>query len=139
MKLNYNCIRDVMLVCEDLLVLTPDLEFECISPDDIHSTIPSYSIEEIVYVLMLLDEAGYLHCLYSESDDQISEMTVLRLTYSGHQLLDTIRPEPIWKKTINILSKAGAVTLPLISDTASSLLTSLISGFLSQESSSGNQ
>ena len=132
MKLNYDCVRDVLLTCEKAPTLSPDLEFEYLWLKDFKNALPDYSVEDIVYTLILLDEAGYIDCLCIDSDTQIMNMRIHRLTYTGHEFLETIRPEKLWKKTLGILSKVGSVTLPLISDTATNLLTSAITDLLSQ-------
>lgn len=40
------------------------------------------------------------------------------ITYPGHQFLNTVRPEPIWNKTKNIVAKVGNHTLAFVESVA---------------------
>lgn len=56
--------------------------------------VPGFSEQEVAYNMMLLSEAGYIKAAIKEvnlgGDQRIMAMAI-RLTNSGHELLDTIR------------------------------------------------
>lgn len=124
MKLDYDCIRDVLLICEDKLQLTSNLSWEIMNLSTFCSFLSKYSREEIAYTLILLDEAGYVDCQVVESDWNIIDIRVSRLTYCGHEFLSSIHSGSIWKKVLKIINDLGPVSLPIIQNIASQLLLS---------------
>lgn len=123
MKLNQECIRDLMLFLEDNLVANDDFIIDnCNDP-----VLAKYSIDDLHYTAEKLSEAGYLNIEY-ESWVLTSNplICVKSITYSGHQFLDTIRDDKIWAKTKGILSNLKVLSIEIISETASKVITNLI-------------
>ena len=48
------------------------------------------------------------------------------ITYEGHQFLDNIRDDKVFAKTKAILSKFKSVSIEVISETASKVITNMI-------------
>ena len=114
MKLIHDCVRDVMLYIED------NLKLDCILDiSEIQNNLTSYSIEDITYTCEKLDEAGYLETKRYITGDAI----ILKMTYNGHQFLDTIRDDGIWKETKSKISKLASVSLPVIQQVAAQLIS----------------
>ena len=119
MKLNQDCIRDLLLYLEKNLKLNDYLPVRNI-------TLKNYSPEELLYTADKLYEAGYLKCarkVYYNTDLMIF---VSSITYNGHQFLDNIRDEKVFEKTKSILSVFKSVSIEIISETASKVIISMI-------------
>ena len=96
MKLNKELIREILLEVE----ATEDpLSLKTLN-------LPDHTDEEISYHICLLAEAGFLmaHDLTTLNG---YNWCATRLTYEGHEFLDTIRDNKIWRKTKEIAKTAG--------------------------------
>lgn len=119
MKLNQDCIRDLLLYLEENLKLNDYLSISNIS-------LKNYSSEELLYTADKLYEAGYLKCSRKVYDNTDLMIFVSSITYSGHQFLDNIRDDKVFAKTKSILSGFKSVSIEIISETASKVITNLI-------------
>ena len=108
MKLNQDCVRDLLLYLEENLILNDFLSIENISLKD-------YSTEELLYTADKLYEAGYINCSKKIYDNVDSVIFVSSITYNGHQFLDNIRDEKVFAKTKSILSTFKSVSIEIIS------------------------
>lgn len=107
MKLNYDCVRSVLLTVETI--------FE---------QLPKYEDNEILYTIEKLKEAGYINAALQFAAGHFIDGAVSSTTYSGHEYLDNIREPDVWRKVKAMLKNAGATTLPLISQAAQMLIGS---------------
>lgn len=79
--------------------------------------IPSFSREIVVEHTRLLLEAGMIDAIDvsdADGDDYIS----LRLTWHGHDFVNSVRDPEIWKKTKTSAKSVGAWTITLVADLA---------------------
>lgn len=115
MKLLHDCVRDVMLYLEDNLEDTYFINSKSI-------ILKKYSSKDITYTLKKLAEAGFI-----EIDKVTFEnnFNIKCMTYYGHQFLDNIRDNTIWKKSLKKVSNfVGSASIEIISSVASSLIKS---------------
>lgn len=119
MKLNQDCTRDLMLYLEENLKLNDYLSVSSIS-------LKNYSPEELIYTADKLYEARYLNCSRTVYDNIDLMIFVSSITYTGHQFLDNIRDEKVFTKTKSILSTFKSVSVEIISETASKVITNMI-------------
>ena len=76
--------------------------------------IPEYSREEIMYHVELLGEAGLVHAMNFTSFGTL-EWQVRSLTWAGHEFLDAVRNDTVWKKIKTVMKDRGAtLTFDLI-------------------------
>ena len=129
MKLNPECIRDIMFYLEENLTMNSDLEINEISVLDLPEKL-NYSIEEIANTLLVLDDANFIVCYRNNGDDAIVALDIYRITYTGYQFLESIRPDSVWKKVQTISGNIGSFSLNVISQIATSVLTQMINGQL---------
>lgn len=129
MKLNPECIRDIMFYLEENLIMNSDLEINEISVFDLPEKL-NYSIEEIANTLLVLDDANFIVCYRNNGDDAIVALDIYRITYTGYQFLESIRPDSVWKKVQTISGNIGSFSLNVISQIATSVLTQMINGQL---------
>lgn len=111
MKLNVNCIRDILLTVEEECDFETPWEYQEDSPPP--KFLADYTHKEIVYHINQAQKSNpicgveYFEC---GSDIYISD-----LTPKGHEFLSNIRNDTVWKK---VLSKASGASLPIILEVA---------------------
>lgn len=121
MKLNHDCVRDLLLTVEEsdqkeLLSLHFLLQKD---------KLQNYSEEDIFYTIQRLVEAGYINAstqTYYEGQDAI----ISSITWNGHQFLDNIREKTVWEKTKEKASIVGSVSLPILSEIAKAYITDML-------------
>lgn len=124
MKLNYNCVRELLLFSEEYLTYST-----CIRANDV--VFPDFSSDDIVYSAEKLIEAGYLQgSVNTFIGGGQPGITITSISFEGHQFLDNIRDDGVWKDTKKALSKFSSVSLGVINTIATQILTSLINSQL---------
>lgn len=118
MKLNYNCIRDVLLYLEDNLKINEPLHSKNIELD--------YSFETIQYSVFKLEEAGYIQAQIIVADGLDKTAIINDITFYGHEFLNTVRPKTVWENTKDISVKLGVKSISALSQIASQIATQLI-------------
>lgn len=128
MKLNYNCIRDLLLVLEEALLLNENLQFNSLDLDDLVSIekLKQYGKSTIAYSILNLEEAGFIDAHIACADDGIAYISVSNITYCGHEFLATIRPKSVWDKLLSYAKPIGTLSIPIIHQIAAELITSSI-------------
>lgn len=130
MKLNPDCVRDVLFFLEDHLTINSELEFSTINIYDLEKSL-DYPIGEISNTLLVLDDAGFIQTYRCDSDDSIEDLGVFRITYSGYEFIEHIRPETVWGKIKNVGANVGSLSIDIISKIAVTVISQLINGQLS--------
>lgn len=81
--------------------------------------IESYSEEEITYNIILMNEAGLIEIKENSTLDGIGYFPE-RLTWQGHQFLENIKNETVWKSIksaiVNIGGEVGFSVLKMIAE-----------------------
>ena len=120
MKLNYDCIRDVLLYLEENLELNNSIYLENIKLD--------YSSDDIYYSVQKLEEISYINARIIKADGvAILDAIIFDITFYGHEFLNTIRPKTVWEKTKDISGKLGTKSISAITQIASQIAAQLIS------------
>lgn len=123
MKLDFDCVREVLLVLEEISVMQDNHMFKPLTVNDFMVKISDYSENEVLYTLQKLLEADYINAVYNYDTDLPFNKTrffIQDLTYSGHEYLNTIRDNTVWKQikektptlTFEIIKKAALALLP---------------------------
>ena len=126
MKLKHDCVRDVLIYCEDHLIFGENLSWNPLSLEKFCKELPKYSREDLAYTLYLLAEADFLETHITEADGGIYGIFVYRITYIGHEFIDTIRPDTVWKKIQKAITALGSASLPVIQSLGSQYATELL-------------
>ena len=100
MKLDKDLIRDILLAIEERE--TPNLPFKL--------SIPERTDVEVSYHVQILEEAGLLVALERTTMSSHGWLPI-RLTYDGHEYIETIRDSEVWRHTKEIAKTAGASTV----------------------------
>ena len=96
MKRDLDLARNILLAIENNENAT--------GPDWKPLTIPGYSQEQVSYHIMLLDEAGLIEAEKLTTFDGF-KWEYERLTWQGHEFLDSARDENLWKQAKNKLEE----------------------------------
>lgn len=127
MKLDYDCVRECLILLEDKLELNENLEFSTIVGDEIKTELKEiFSLPTITYSLMKLEEADYIEASVIFDNGCVQFVEVSDITCSGHEFLNSIRSQTVWNKTKNILSKIGSASFAIISQVATPILNDFI-------------
>lgn len=127
MKLNPDCVRDVLLAVE-----SADLD-EHISPRTLHNSLPQYSESEIEYTCLILDEGGFIIAITMQLPGQeiAAVKSIVRLTYQGHELAAKIRDPERWPNLKKGLSAVRDYSLSALNAIAEGAASAGISTFVS--------
>ncbi len=94
MKLNYDCVRDTLLVIEQLTKVNDDYSMKHILLINVINKLPQYPEKEVFYSVMKLEEAGLI-TVRNDNDKMrsfnIDDYYVLDITFEGHKYLNSIR------------------------------------------------
>lgn len=118
MKRDWEIIRTILLRVEDLE------SGNTLRPSDFGGT----DSEVIAYHVFLLKDAGLIDASILEySGSSCIHFDIHSLTWSGHEFLDSIRNNSIWKETKSkILSKSGAMTFEIIKSVAVEIAKAMV-------------
>lgn len=121
MKLDYECIRDLLLVIE---ATTTYNDCFTLSNDE---KLKNYSLDNLQYHLRQCNLAGFLYQYIEYMDGDIS---VTDLSFQGHDFLNAIRTDKIWSSTKNICKELGVKTLNGLIQISSQVIAQVISKHL---------
>lgn len=127
MKLDHNCVRDVLLYLESEpfveINCNGEVEFTRIWLDEICDALSKYSKEQIYYTLFELDDGGYIDLSSQEADGTVTWCCVNYITYAGHEFLNTIKANQTWEKTLSIAGQVGNFSLRMLEKIAEGVAT----------------
>lgn len=129
MKLNPDCMRNILFYLEEHLTITNDLEFQEISVLGLDKKL-NYPVQELANTALVLYEAGLIEAEVDYGDNHIHLFDIYRITYDGYQFIESIRPQSVWEKIKIIGSHIGSFSIDVISQIATGVLTSMIEGYL---------
>jgi hypothetical protein len=115
MKLDLDCVRDVLLRVESLEYGNhPRFKSFCV-------LLPEYGQNLIACACLRLNEAGYLNIIKIDGDSY--EMPIIHqisdITFEGHEFLSNIREDSIWKTVKSRTAEVGgSVSLSVLSSLA---------------------
>lgn len=121
MKLNPDCIRDILLTVEEL---SNGINF--ISSATLIKQLNKYDPVEIMYHVRQM-EMSNLIVLPLNSFALDGSYLIKDLTPQGHQFIANIRQENNWSRTKEIASKVGSTSIDVITTIASNVISDIIS------------
>ncbi|ALS03067.1 hypothetical protein ATZ33_17285 [Enterococcus silesiacus] len=120
MRLNPDCIRDILLTVEE--ICDPNHLFDYRSDSD-NEHIKNYDENTLYYHFRQADLSGLL---YKAGYDMAGNFYAYDLTPTGHQFINDIRSDNNWKTTKSIASKAGSYSLDALKSIATGVITNII-------------
>ncbi|CAH0416141.1 DUF2513 domain-containing protein [Periweissella fabaria] len=124
MQLNHEYVRVILLFIE-----SNHKEGHELTMSDFFSSksLEKIDKEEIIYTLKKLNEADYIDIKFFYGSNVVIHFGCSGITWKGHEFLDNIRDNKVWDKTKNIAKNVSSVSLSVLSDIASKVITDLIS------------
>ena len=124
MKLDMDCVRDILLECEDL-------PLDCHTPYSFQTSIARHGEDEVCYALAKLTEGNYINATVSRlPGGQYDFCGIYDMTFSGHQFLENVRDDKVWQKTKGVLKKAGSSSFGLAMQVTSQILAEIVKNLL---------
>lgn len=118
MKLNFDCIRDILLLVE----MNSTFDDEILINYEDSFIFSNYSNAETCYHIRQCEMSGLIVGV-NYFDDSIA---IADLSPKGHEFLSNIRENTFWNKTKNIASKLGTSSLNALVQISSNIVTALI-------------
>lgn len=140
MKLNTDCVRDVMLALEsklDLCEAHNSYQFVACGVDSIcwSSLKGKYPETEVAYTVLQLAESGYIvtnsQSLCNKSLGLLDVGSVLYITPKGHEFIERIRDNDRWKTVKKGASAIRDYSLSALSSIAEGVTSAAISAYFS--------
>ena len=101
MKLQKELVREILL----------KLEADEGRPDGWKNIeVSGFTWEQVAYHICILNEGGLVEATDLTTTDGF-DWRASRLTYSGHEFVDTVRDGEVWRKTKDFANKAGVYSL----------------------------
>lgn len=119
MKLDQDCVRELLLELEDKLTINNHLFLAALKKFD---TFEKFGEDTSVYCILKLIEAGFIKGNVSYAANELYTLSVSSITWEGHIFLDSIRDNKIWSKTKEITQQLSSVSMTLMSSIAKDLL-----------------
>lgn len=113
MRLNFDCIRDILVKCEDVITFDHALYYE---KSKVSEIFPGYTHSEVIYHIRQMSESGLIKI--GPFYDSYDSVYILDLTPEGHSFLGNIRTETVWHKIKKAGVKSLSVLIPLAKDFA---------------------
>lgn len=125
MRLNPDCIRDILLTIEETVTYSEMFHFY--AENNAYPRLQSYEGEEILYHLRQCEYDGFFSdCKFTLDGTCL----VLDLSPKAHKFLADIRTDTIWNKTKETAKSVGSFSLDILVKIASSVVTSMINSAL---------
>lgn len=130
MKINLDCVRDVLIYLEENQAYDKDMILEEIEIETLYGDLDQHRNEDILYSCRMLNEAGLIKFYTFGSDDSLYYAHIESITYKGHEFLESIKPVPVFEKVKTIAKQIGTKSLKGITQIAGNALTAYISSKL---------
>lgn len=121
MKLNPECVRDILFTVEDKTDSENYFAFPSELPES--ELLLKYSEEEVRYHINQCDMSGLI---IVKGKDMDGNMSVMDLTPAGHEFIADIRNDTVWNNVKDKSSKIGVSSLRAIRDIAVGVVSELI-------------
>ena len=118
MRINIDCLRDVLLYCiNNLDYIENGYIWKCqyVDLDDMYKSaeFQQYKKKDIMYSVLKLKESEYIKisCEQPKAETYIDSCLIIDVTMKGHQFAENIKEPTVWNKTKSISNKIGNHTL----------------------------
>lgn len=121
MKLNPDCIRDILITVESATDSEKSLYY---SKDELLFPMNKYEYNTVLYHIRQCYKAGLIDGLKEFDGGECGFID--DLSPYGHQFLADIRSESVWNKVKEISKKVGSSSLSALTQIATGVISSLI-------------
>ncbi len=120
MKLNPDCMRDILISMENI-----PYQQQIVS-DDLHKLLTGYSHDEIDYAILKMYEAGFVNAAIQKNVLGDTNITLIDITYHGHQFLADVQSDNIWNHIKTVSNKIGATSVNAFMQISTGVVSALI-------------
>lgn len=124
MRLNPDCIRDILLDLEEKTSINSDVRY---NDSNIPTIFPNYNSEEIYYHLR---QCNLDNLFFNARQSIDGGWYIDDLTPKAHDFLANIHTDTVWNNVKEVSAKVGAKSLSAIIQIASGVVTSMINSHL---------
>ncbi len=124
MRLNPDCIRDILLDLEEKTSINSEVEYD---DSNIPTIFPNYTLEEIYYHLRQCNLDGLF---FNAHQSVYGSWYIVDLTPKAHDFLANIHSDTVWNNVKEVSAKIGAKSLSAIIQIASGVVTGMINSYL---------
>lgn len=122
MKMNINCLRDILLALENMPYTGDTRIYELMD------NLPQYSEDEVDYNVLKLYEAGFIKGItYSTTSCPECICSIIDITFNGHEFLNSVRDEGIFSEVKSTCKKIGAHSVSAVFQIATNIISEIIS------------
>ncbi len=136
MKLNPDCVRDVLIYLEDTLCYEENEQYQFSKPSIGWTTVSrdehlssKYLIDDIKYTIFQLHKSGMIDAKQSSTPQNVLFLDITDITWAGHELLASLRGEELWKQTKGVAEKLGIVSIKGLAKVAEAVMNAAIAGY----------
>ena len=120
MKLEKELVRDLLLYFEATLTFDHHIDISLLTKEQL-----PYDQDDLIYTTQKLIEANFINATTAKCISNKPSIHVTSLTYNGHEFLDQIRDDCVWKKVKKVTSSAfTSVSLSVINCVATAIIKS---------------
>lgn len=131
LKLDKDCVRDVLVYCEKALVMNDLGEMDPLRLANLKRGLSSYSDATIKYTVKQLIDAEYLDARIPDVDNVfVLDFYIFDITYEGHEFLENIKNDNNWSIIKEIANKIGSSSVDALSKIAASVITTQINNLI---------
>lgn len=119
MKLDYDCVRDILLTIEELNFC------EYLHNNNVtkFKRLRDYHPNKIAYTIKKLSEAGFIPKIgIVVAISGYINFNICEMTWEGHQFLNSIRNNDVWEKTKNKSLIYGSLPVKLLVNIANKII-----------------
>ena len=111
MKLNNDCIRDILLFIEE----STNNNNLCVDVDLLINNLDKYTSDEIFYHIRQISKYDYVDFVdYADNNPYL----IGDLTPIGRNFIDNVRDNKVWSNTKKVASKLSSISLPILTSIA---------------------
>lgn len=127
MELNKDCVRDILIKCEELLEMDADGSMNFLKANDLNTALPDYDLSVIKYSILKMKEADLINVKIISLDNcLVSDFLLSDITYFGHEFLEQIKDDNNWRKVKDVAKKVGSSSIEILIQIATGVLTNKI-------------
>lgn len=120
MRLNPDCIRDILFTVEDVVDLD---NFMIYDEKSCYDRLLKYDTKEVMYHIKQCELSGLLTKVHWFSGDNCA---IIDLSPTGHQFLADVRSDMNWNKTKEIAKNIGSTSLDTLRSVAGNVIADLM-------------
>lgn len=122
MKLNSDCIRDILLAVEEKCDYSHVMEYD--RDNNVNTRLKKYTHDELIYHIKQCEYASLT--LNTKYYDGGKHIIIHDLSPNGHQFLANVREDTIWNGTKVVAKKVGSTSLNALIQISSNIITQVI-------------